>query len=82
MNKDSGQFTDEYLPEQRSHLYGSTAVYPYCPTGKVIRVHHDVLRPVGGEGMEEGNGNSASTAFLCCLTNETFTAVYSLTGRK
>ncbi|XP_064148544.1 nidogen-2 isoform X1 [Loxodonta africana] len=33
VNKDSGQFTDEYLPEQRSHLYGITAVYPYCPTG-------------------------------------------------
>ncbi|KAH0520035.1 Nidogen-2 [Microtus ochrogaster] len=82
VNKDSGQFTDEYLPEQRSHLYGITAVYPYCPTGKVIRVHHDVLRPVGGEGMGEGNGNSASTAFLCCLTNETFTAVHSLAGRK
>lgn len=34
VNRDSGQFTDEYLPEQRSHLYGITAVYPYCPTGK------------------------------------------------
>uniref|UniRef100_A0A8C9UTS2 Nidogen-2 n=1 Tax=Spermophilus dauricus TaxID=99837 RepID=A0A8C9UTS2_SPEDA len=34
VNKDSGQFIDEYLPEQRSHLYGITAVYPYCPTGK------------------------------------------------
>uniref|UniRef100_A0A8C0X899 Nidogen-2 n=1 Tax=Castor canadensis TaxID=51338 RepID=A0A8C0X899_CASCN len=34
VNKDSGQLTDEYLPEQRSHLYGITAVYPYCPTGK------------------------------------------------
>ncbi|XP_006872431.1 PREDICTED: nidogen-2 [Chrysochloris asiatica] len=33
INKHSGQFTDEYLPEQRSHLYGITAVYPYCPTG-------------------------------------------------
>ncbi|XP_006894436.1 PREDICTED: nidogen-2 [Elephantulus edwardii] len=31
VNKESGQFTDEYLPEQRSHLYGITAVYPYCP---------------------------------------------------
>ncbi|KAM6181638.1 nidogen-2 [Erethizon dorsatum] len=31
VNKDSGQFTDEYLPEQRSHLYGITAVHPYCP---------------------------------------------------
>ncbi|KAM5235573.1 LOW QUALITY PROTEIN: nidogen-2 [Ctenodactylus gundi] len=33
VHKDSGQFTDEYLPEQRSHLYGITAVYPYCPPG-------------------------------------------------
>ncbi|XP_017514198.3 nidogen-2 [Manis javanica] len=34
VNRDSGQFTDEYLPEQRSHLYGITAVYPYCPAGR------------------------------------------------
>ncbi|XP_015976301.2 nidogen-2 [Rousettus aegyptiacus] len=34
VSRDSGQFTDEYLPEQRSHLYGITAVYPYCPTGR------------------------------------------------
>lgn len=34
VNRDSGQFTDEYLPDQRSHLYGITAVYPYCPAGK------------------------------------------------
>ncbi|NXK92409.1 NID2 protein, partial [Formicarius rufipectus] len=34
VNKDTGSFTDEYLPEQRSHLYGITAVYPYCPGGK------------------------------------------------
>ncbi|XP_056667027.1 nidogen-2 isoform X3 [Monodelphis domestica] len=33
INKDNGQFTDEYLPEQRSHLYGITAIYPYCPKG-------------------------------------------------
>uniref|UniRef100_G1RPG6 Nidogen-2 n=1 Tax=Nomascus leucogenys TaxID=61853 RepID=G1RPG6_NOMLE len=38
VNKHSGQFTDEYLPEQRSHLYGITAVYPYCPTGKKKKV--------------------------------------------
>nr|XP_003227637.2 PREDICTED: nidogen-2 [Anolis carolinensis] len=31
VNKDSGAFTDEYLPEQRTHLYGITAVHPYCP---------------------------------------------------
>ncbi|XP_023579486.1 nidogen-2 isoform X1 [Octodon degus] len=34
VNKESGQFTDEYLPEQRSHLYGITAVHPYCPPGR------------------------------------------------
>nr|KAF6388070.1 nidogen 2 [Myotis myotis] len=34
VSRDSGQFTDEYLPEQRSHLYGITAVYPYCPAGR------------------------------------------------
>ncbi|XP_068005190.1 nidogen-2 isoform X1 [Melanerpes formicivorus] len=31
VDKETGAFTDEYLPEQRSHLYGITAVYPYCP---------------------------------------------------
>ncbi|XP_062947968.1 nidogen-2 [Cynocephalus volans] len=30
LHKDSSQFIDEYLPEQRSHLYGITAVYPFC----------------------------------------------------
>ncbi|XP_037688644.1 nidogen-2 isoform X2 [Choloepus didactylus] len=34
VNKDRGQLTDEYLPEQRSHLYGITAVYPSCPKGR------------------------------------------------
>ncbi|XP_051833902.1 nidogen-2 isoform X2 [Antechinus flavipes] len=33
VNKENGQFTDEYLPEQRSHLYGITAIYPDCPKG-------------------------------------------------
>ncbi|KAF5925874.1 hypothetical protein HPG69_002325 [Diceros bicornis minor] len=37
VDRDSGQFTDEYLPEQRSHLYGITAVHPYCPAGKPTR---------------------------------------------
>ncbi|KAM5129328.1 nidogen-2 [Mantella aurantiaca] len=32
INKDNGQIAEEYLPEQRSHLYGITAVYPYCPS--------------------------------------------------
>ncbi|KAM4690530.1 nidogen-2 [Rhinophrynus dorsalis] len=34
VNKDNGQIIEEYLPEQRSHLYGITAVYPYCPSGR------------------------------------------------
>ncbi|XP_061468527.1 nidogen-2 [Rhineura floridana] len=34
VNKDSGAFTGEYLPEQRTHLYGITAVHPYCPGGR------------------------------------------------
>ncbi|NXP09290.1 NID2 protein, partial [Thinocorus orbignyianus] len=34
VDKETGSFTDEYLPEQRSHLYGITVVYPYCPGGK------------------------------------------------
>ncbi|KFP07296.1 Nidogen-2, partial [Calypte anna] len=33
VDKETGSFTDEYLPEQRSHLYGITAVYPYCLGG-------------------------------------------------
>ncbi|KAJ7422821.1 nidogen 2 [Willisornis vidua] len=40
VNKDTGSFTDEYLPEQRSHLYGITAVYPYCPGGKTHPKSH------------------------------------------
>uniref|UniRef100_A0A8D0BRW1 Nidogen 2 n=1 Tax=Salvator merianae TaxID=96440 RepID=A0A8D0BRW1_SALMN len=34
VNKDTGAFTGEYLPEQRTHLYGITAVHPYCPGGR------------------------------------------------
>lgn len=34
INKENGQITEEYLPEQRSHLYGITAIYPYCPSGE------------------------------------------------
>ncbi|XP_030070577.1 nidogen-2 isoform X2 [Microcaecilia unicolor] len=33
VNKATGQITDEYLPEQRSHLYGITVVQPYCRSG-------------------------------------------------
>ncbi|KAM9293960.1 nidogen-2 [Gastrophryne carolinensis] len=39
VNKDSGQIAEEYLPEQRSHLYGITAVYPYCPSGECHPLH-------------------------------------------
>lgn len=38
VNKETGSFTDEYLPEHRSHLYGITAVYPYCPGGKTQQI--------------------------------------------
>ncbi|XP_077180168.1 nidogen-2 isoform X2 [Paroedura picta] len=34
VNKNDGAFTDEYLPEQRTHLYGITAVHLYCPGGR------------------------------------------------
>ncbi|XP_029454190.1 nidogen-2 [Rhinatrema bivittatum] len=34
VNKETGRITDEYLPEQRSHLYGITVVHPYCLSGK------------------------------------------------
>uniref|UniRef100_A0A672TX31 Nidogen 2 n=1 Tax=Strigops habroptila TaxID=2489341 RepID=A0A672TX31_STRHB len=43
IDKETGSFTDEYLPEQRSHLYGITAVYPYCPGGKT---HHKTHPPL------------------------------------
>lgn len=29
----AGEVTDVHLPKQRDHLYGITAVFPYCPTG-------------------------------------------------
>ncbi|XP_078090061.1 uncharacterized protein nid2a [Mustelus asterias] len=34
VTKDSDQITDEYLPDQRSHLYGITVAYPRCPHGR------------------------------------------------
>uniref|UniRef100_A0A2D4HHG9 Uncharacterized protein n=1 Tax=Micrurus lemniscatus lemniscatus TaxID=129467 RepID=A0A2D4HHG9_MICLE len=34
VNKDNGAFTGEYLPDQRTHLYGITVVHPYCPGGR------------------------------------------------
>ncbi|XP_005996047.1 nidogen-2 [Latimeria chalumnae] len=34
LNKDNSQLTEEYLPEQRSQLYGITIAYPYCPSGR------------------------------------------------
>ncbi|MGH0178138.1 UNVERIFIED_CONTAM: hypothetical protein FKN15_076934 [Acipenser sinensis] len=34
LSRDTSQFTDEYLPDQRSHLYGITVAYPRCASGK------------------------------------------------
>ncbi|XP_039176835.1 nidogen-2 isoform X2 [Crotalus tigris] len=34
VNKDTGAFMGEYLPDQRTHLYGITIVHPYCPGGR------------------------------------------------
>uniref|UniRef100_UPI00398F2778 uncharacterized protein nid2a isoform X2 n=1 Tax=Pristiophorus japonicus TaxID=55135 RepID=UPI00398F2778 len=34
VTKDGSQITDEYLPDQRSHLYGITVAYPRCPHGR------------------------------------------------
>ncbi|XP_066128491.1 nidogen-2 isoform X1 [Saccopteryx bilineata] len=48
VSRDSGQLTDEYLPEQRSHLYGITAVYPYCPAGKPA----PQAAPLGQQGRQ------------------------------
>uniref|UniRef100_A0A8B9D292 Nidogen 2 n=1 Tax=Anser cygnoides TaxID=8845 RepID=A0A8B9D292_ANSCY len=45
VNKETGSFTDEYLPEHRSHLYGITAVYPYCPGGKTPTKPNPFLLP-------------------------------------
>uniref|UniRef100_A0A8D2IXY9 Nidogen 2 n=1 Tax=Varanus komodoensis TaxID=61221 RepID=A0A8D2IXY9_VARKO len=50
VNRDSGAFTGEYLPEQRTHLYGITAVHAYCPGGKHRKYEHGLWR--------EGQGGS------------------------
>ncbi|XP_041132106.1 nidogen-2-like [Polyodon spathula] len=34
LSRDTSQFTDEYLPAQRSHLYGITVAYPRCVSGR------------------------------------------------
>uniref|UniRef100_A0A665TBV2 Nidogen 2a (osteonidogen) n=1 Tax=Echeneis naucrates TaxID=173247 RepID=A0A665TBV2_ECHNA len=34
VNKDSSQFTDEYLPDQRSHLYGLAIATTHCLSGE------------------------------------------------
>ncbi|KAG7466181.1 hypothetical protein MATL_G00162000 [Megalops atlanticus] len=34
LNRDTSQFTDEYLPDQRSHLYGITVASPDCLSGR------------------------------------------------
>lgn len=33
LSQDSSKFTDEFLPEQRSHLYGITVASPSCISG-------------------------------------------------
>ncbi|KAJ8411886.1 hypothetical protein AAFF_G00155240 [Aldrovandia affinis] len=33
ISRDTSQFSDEYLPDQRSHLYGITVASPYCLSG-------------------------------------------------
>uniref|UniRef100_A0A6Q2XZ54 Nidogen 2a (osteonidogen) n=1 Tax=Esox lucius TaxID=8010 RepID=A0A6Q2XZ54_ESOLU len=33
LNRDNSQFTDEYIPDQRSHLYGVTVICRPCPSG-------------------------------------------------
>lgn len=33
VSKEHSQLT-EYLPQQRSHVYGITVAYPYCPSGR------------------------------------------------
>ncbi|MEQ2196786.1 hypothetical protein XENOCAPTIV_012713 [Xenoophorus captivus] len=35
VSKDSSKFTDEYLPEQRSHLYGITIATTHCLPGEM-----------------------------------------------
>uniref|UniRef100_I3K1N7 Nidogen 2 n=1 Tax=Oreochromis niloticus TaxID=8128 RepID=I3K1N7_ORENI len=47
VNKDRSLFTDEYLPEQRSHLYGITVATTHCLPGEiycVIRVSLSSLK--------------------------------------
>lgn len=34
VSKDSSQFTDEYLPDQRSHLYGIAIATTDCLSGE------------------------------------------------
>uniref|UniRef100_A0A3B4U6N2 Nidogen 2 n=1 Tax=Seriola dumerili TaxID=41447 RepID=A0A3B4U6N2_SERDU len=35
VSKDSSQFTDEYLPDQRSHLYGIAIATTHCLSGEI-----------------------------------------------
>lgn len=67
VNKETGSFTDEYLPEHRSHLYGITAVYPYCPGGKTQKSHPLSLALDGSQAeeinffLQQGNSNDNFT---------------------
>uniref|UniRef100_A0A3Q1G0X6 Nidogen 2a (osteonidogen) n=1 Tax=Acanthochromis polyacanthus TaxID=80966 RepID=A0A3Q1G0X6_9TELE len=44
VSKDSSQFTDEYLPEQRSHLYGIAIATTHCLPGEIC-VNRRSLEP-------------------------------------
>lgn len=35
VSKESSQFTDEYLPDQRSHLYGIAIATSQCLSGEI-----------------------------------------------
>lgn len=42
VNKDSSQITDEYLPDQRSHLYGIAIATSHCLSGEKCE-HLDII---------------------------------------
>ncbi|XP_036405206.1 nidogen-2-like, partial [Megalops cyprinoides] len=38
LSEDGRQVTDEYLPDQRSQVYGVTITSPFCPSGKYVTI--------------------------------------------
>ncbi|XP_072345860.1 uncharacterized protein nid2a isoform X9 [Scyliorhinus torazame] len=49
VTKDDNQIIDEYLPDQRSHLYGITVAYPGCPHGVMeVETVNDFKRELDG----------------------------------